>query len=152
MTKEKSKNQVLFLDIVQCENIYRAYKVALKSYPELPQLSDFETRYKHRLESVLFAVQTRAVYGDLSVIEIAAAYFARLAKTQCFLDGNKRSAVIFTNTFLRANGFSLRITPHDMTLLALFVAQDREESIEITEKALSMYFNKHITGIPKSKI
>jgi len=47
-----------------------------------------------------------------SLFEEAAAMMESISNNQGFLDGNKRTAFVATDTFLRWNGFYLEIEPH----------------------------------------
>ena len=58
------------------------------------------------LESALFRPQT-GYYNDLA--ETAAALFESLIMNHPFVDGNKRVAFFGTDTFLRLNGWCLRV-------------------------------------------
>jgi death-on-curing protein len=58
------------------------------------------------LESALFRPQT-GYYDDLA--ELAAALFESLILNHAFVDGNKRVAFFVTDTFLRLNGWKLRV-------------------------------------------
>ena len=52
----------------------------------------------------------------------AAAYFFHLSRNHPFLDGNKRTAVVAAEVFLRLNGFALSATNDEVERLALGVA------------------------------
>lgn len=58
------------------------------------------------LESATYRPQT-GYYADLP--EMAAALMESLIINHPFLDGNKRTAFVATDTFLRLNGFRLRL-------------------------------------------
>ena len=61
------------------------------------------------IESSLARIKQRAHYGDLelNVLAIGVAYACAIAKAHCFRDGNKRTALLSMETFLRANGHRL---------------------------------------------
>ena len=46
-------------------------------------------------------------YGGGDLFDMAAAYAFHIAEGQCFLDGNKRTAITSALSFLRMNGVSL---------------------------------------------
>ncbi len=56
------------------------------------------------LESALGRPMNRAVYGDVDLAELAAAYAFGIAKNHPFIDGNKRAALLALITFLGLNG------------------------------------------------
>lgn len=62
------------------------------------------------LESALYRPRT-GYYVDLA--EMASALFESLIMNHPFLDGNKRIAFFATDTFLRLNGWSLRVQPQE---------------------------------------
>ena len=61
------------------------------------------------LESALYRPRT-GYYGDLA--EMAAALFESLLMNHAFIDGNKRVAFFATDTFLRLNGWKLKVKPN----------------------------------------
>jgi death on curing protein len=63
-------------------------------------------RDEGRLEAALFRPQT-GYYSTLA--EEAAALMESFANNHVFLDGNKRTSVAVTDTFLRLNGFYLEV-------------------------------------------
>ena len=56
------------------------------------------------LESALGRPMNRAVYGEVDLAELAAAYAFGIAKNHPFIDGNKRAALLALITFLGLNG------------------------------------------------
>lgn len=62
------------------------------------------------LESATYRPQT-GHYAD--IVEMAAALMESLITNHPFLDGNKRTAFVATDTFLRLNGFRLTIDQDD---------------------------------------
>lgn len=58
------------------------------------------------LESALFRPQT-GYYADLA--QMAAALFESLISNHAFVDGNKRVAFFISDTFLRLNGWFLKV-------------------------------------------
>jgi death on curing protein len=85
------------------------------------------------LESAL--EQPRATFGGKllhkTVAEQAAAYLFHLANNHPFVDGNKRVAFAAADTFLRLNGFDLKLPDRDAYKLVMGVA-----SSEITKDEL----------------
>lgn len=49
-----------------------------------------------------------AAYTDAGLAEMAASYAFGIAKAHAFVDGNKRTALVTSLTFLRLNGYSFR--------------------------------------------
>lgn len=67
-------------------------------------------RDKGRLEAAVLRPQT-GYYNALA--EEAAALMESLANNHAFLDGNKRTSLAVTDTFLRLNGFYLEANPSE---------------------------------------
>ncbi len=62
-------------------------------------------RDRSALESAVARPQMRAFYENEDLIEQAATLIVGLALAHAFLDGNKRTATIAGDAFLRLNGF-----------------------------------------------
>ena len=81
-------------------------------------------RAPHALESAL-AQPGAAHFGTplhSTVSEQAGAYLFHLCQAHAFLDGNKRTALFATLTFLQLNGFTLQATDDQFFDLVLQVA------------------------------
>jgi death on curing protein len=85
------------------------------------------TRDVGMLESALARPQNRAAYGELP--ELAAAYGFGIARNHPFVDGNKRTAFVAVELFLKLNGYRL-IAEDAACVLAMLavVAGDLDES------------------------
>jgi death-on-curing protein len=87
------------------------------------------------VRSVLSRAQFTAQYNpDADIADMAADYMYGFATTQGFMDGNKRTALAATSTFIRKNGFVFVITNKLMYLVAIAVAKgelDRDSLAEI---------------------
>jgi death-on-curing protein len=72
-------------------------------------------------ESALSRSPNLAAYGEPDFAELAAAYGFGLAKNHPFLDGNKRTAFVAVELFLRLNGYVLKADDAScvLTILAL---------------------------------
>jgi len=73
-------------------------------------------------ESALGKPQNLAAYGEPDFAELAAAYGLGLAKNHPFLDGNKRTAFVAVELFLRLNGYDLVADDATCVLTMLAVA------------------------------
>lgn len=149
MTKEKLKGPKNWLDPALCEDIYNSYnRINSKSKISEP-LPAFNTRYKNKLESVLGTVNLRGSILKYDVVQIASAYLVHFAKGQCFLNGNKRMAVIFTNLFLRINGYQLNISYRNLWKITIIVAEDKSLSTDDMKEMLAKIFYKNVTSSPQ---
>lgn len=74
-----------------------------------------------------------------SIEEKAAAMMSSLAQNHALFDGNKRTALILTFTFVKLNGYTLTFTNDEAFDLVLNAAQSK---VSLAELALS--FSAHI--------
>lgn len=77
--------------------------------------------------------------GDPDVAELAASYAFGIARNHPFVDGNKRTAAVISETFLILNGY--RLACDDVELVMTFLAL---AAGELTVEALSEWFRTHI--------
>lgn len=92
-------------------------------------------RDKGLLESALAQPQA-SFFGNLlhsTIEEQAAAYLYHICKNHPFVDGNKRTALGVTETFLRINSYELSITNKDLEKLVLDVANNRINKSTLAE-------------------
>jgi death-on-curing protein len=83
--------------------------------------------------------QNLALYGDPDVSELAASYAFGIARNHPFVDGNKRTAAVVSETFLVLNGHVLTAT--DAELVITFVAL---AAGELSEEELTAWFRDHL--------
>jgi death-on-curing protein len=89
-------------------------------------------------ESALAKSQNLAAYGEPDFAELAAAYGFGLAKNHPFLDGNKRTAFVAVELFLRLNGYVLEADDASCVLTMLAVAAG-----EIDEQNFAAWIRKN---------
>ncbi len=86
-----------------------------------------------------------ATYGGAilhqSLSEKAAAYLFYLAQNYPFIDGDKRTALAASLTFLLMNDAEIDSSEDDLTELVLGVAEGR-----ITKSEVAVFLQKHATG------
>lgn len=86
------------------------------------------------LESALARPRNVEAYEpDADIARLAAAYGFGIAKNHPFIDGNKRTALVATRTFLLVNGFSLDATQQEKYLVFLSVADGTFSEEELAE-------------------
>jgi death on curing protein len=73
-------------------------------------------------ESALARPLNRASYGDPDIAELAAVYAIGLIKNHPFVDGNKRTAYVALELFLRLNGLRFPISDADAVITTLRLA------------------------------
>jgi death-on-curing protein len=92
------------------------------------------------LDSAMARPQNLALYGDPDMSELAASYAFGIARNHPFVDGNKRTAAVVSETFLVLNGHVLTAT--DAELVITFVAL---AAGELSEDELTAWFRDHLT-------
>lgn len=90
------------------------------------------------LDSALARPVNLAAYGEPDAAALAASYGVGIAKNHPFVDGNKRAALLATGLFLYFNGYSLKATQADTTLIVLGVAAG-----EVSEDAFAAWLRAH---------
>ncbi|OYX63748.1 MAG: death-on-curing protein [Novosphingobium sp. 32-60-15] len=90
------------------------------------------------MASALARPQNLVVYGDPDAPALAAAYAYGIARNHPFVDGNKRTAAVVSETFLMLNGYDL--TASDAEVVVAFVAL---AAGELTEAELTDWFRQH---------
>lgn len=91
------------------------------------------------LESAMARPRNLAVYGDPGVAALAAAYAFGIARNHPFVDGNKRTAAVVSETFLILNGHLL-----DVSDAELVVAFQTLAAGELSEEALAEWFRERV--------
>lgn len=91
------------------------------------------------LESAMARPQNVAAYGDPDVAELASSYAFGIARNHPFVDGNKRTAAVVSETFLVLNHHEL--TASDAELVVTFLAL---AAGEMPEEELAQWFRDHI--------
>ena len=83
------------------------------------------------LESALERPVNKAAYGQPDVFELAAAYAFGIARNHPFIDGNKRTALVASRTFLLINGYQVNAEKADLlkTFLALAAGELGEDDL-----------------------
>jgi len=99
------------------------------------------------LESALARPKNLLAYSEQhpSLAELAAAYAKGIVANHPFVDGNKRTALIVSVTFLRLNGFQLTAPKEDRVLTFWNLAAG-----EITEAQLAVWFAENTAALPEN--
>ncbi|MBO6526477.1 type II toxin-antitoxin system death-on-curing family toxin [Erythrobacter sp.] len=93
------------------------------------------------LDSAMARPRNLADYGEPDAAALAAAYAYGIARNHPFVDGNKRTAAVVSETFLMLNGHTLDAT--DAELVVAFVAL---AAGELSEDELADWFRQHIVA------
>ena len=106
----------------------------LNTSPGLPGICPHRS-----LESALKRIDNHITYGTVKdLFEIAAFLAIALAQGHVFIDGNKRTALLSTYTFLRLNGYDFKAPESEATNMMVDIAEKK-----ITHTALSVWLKKH---------
>lgn len=118
-----------------------ALEVALAAHHE--QLAEHGggegVRDERLLESAMARPQNLLAYGDPDVAALAAAYAYGIARNHPFIDGNKRTAAVVSETFLMLNGYVLTATDAELVVAFLALAAGA-----LSEDELADWFRQHI--------
>ncbi len=90
------------------------------------------------LDSALSRPLNLLAYGSPDFADLAASYAMGLAKNHAFVDGNKRAAFLAVGLFLYLNGYRLRATQAEATLIVLGLAAG-----DVTEAAFASWLRDH---------
>jgi death on curing protein len=91
------------------------------------------------LESALQRPENKVLYGEPDVADIAAAYAYGIARNHPFIDGNKRTALVASRTFLLYNGYQITATKEERLNTFLALADG-----SLSEDALAEWFRSHL--------
>lgn len=91
------------------------------------------------LESAMARPRNLAAYGDPDAAALAGAYAYGIARNHPFVDGNKRTAAVVSETFLVLNGY--RLTASDAELVVAFLAL---AAGEFSEEEIADWFRERL--------
>jgi death on curing protein len=121
--------------------IWVADEVAMAAHAE--QLAEHGggegVRDEGLLKSAMARARNLAGYGDPDAANLAAAYAYGIARNHPFIDGNKRTAAVVSETFLVLNGFDLTATDAEVVVAILALAAG-----ELSEEELADWFRMRL--------
>lgn len=91
------------------------------------------------LESAMARPLNLALYGEPDVAELAASYAFGIARNHPFVDGNKRTAAVVSETFLALSGFTLAASDAELVVAFLELAAG-----ELTEGQIAAWFHEFV--------
>lgn len=94
------------------------------------------------LDSALQRPVNKTTYGEPDLFDLAAAYAYGIARNHPFVDGNKRTALVASRTFLIINGFQITASKEDRLTTFLKLAEGN-----LTEDELSAWFRKYAKAL-----
>ncbi len=83
------------------------------------------------LESAMARPMNLALYDEPSVAALAAAYAFGLASNHPFVDGNKRTAAVVSETFLLLNGYTMTASDAELVIAFLDLAAGEFSEVEM---------------------
>jgi death-on-curing protein len=91
------------------------------------------------LDSALAKPRNVFAYVDQpDIFRLAASYAFGIARNHAFVDGNKRTALVVSLTFLDRNGWDIEATKEDLYFTFLHLADG-----SLPEEELTAWFTKH---------
>ena len=90
------------------------------------------------LESAMMRPQNLALYDTPGIADLAAAYAFGIARNHPFVDGNKRTAAVVSETFLALNGYLLTASDAELVIAFIDLAAG-----ELTETELAAWFSEY---------
>lgn len=90
-------------------------------------------------DSALARAKNLALYGEPDVVDLAAAYACGLVRNHPFIDGNKRTAFVAAQLFLRLNGYRIQAPHVDCVLNTLTLAAG-----DLDEAAFAAWLRQHL--------
>ena len=116
------------------EVVYLSYPEAVLAHIELMRYLG-ETRYgvfdRALVESAINRPQQAAAYESADLLTQAATLLYGLIKNHPWVGGNKRTATLLTQLFLRRNGFKIVATVDDILEVVLAIESDEWRISEI---------------------
>ena len=91
------------------------------------------------LDSAMARPQNLASYGEPDAAALAAAYAFGIARNHPFVDGNKRTAAVVSETFLMLNGHALDASDAELVVAFLGLAAG-----ELSEDELAHWFRERV--------
>lgn len=96
-------------------------------------------RDRSMLESAMARPLNLVAYGEPDIANLAAAYAFGIARNHPFVDGNKRTALVVSETFLDLNGFQLTADNVEVVVTFLSLAAGN-----LTPEELAVWFRARI--------
>jgi death-on-curing protein len=94
-------------------------------------------------ESAMARPRNLVAYGQPDIAALAAAYAYGIARNHPFLDGNKRLALVVSETFINVNGGTLDADDAELVLTFLALAAG-----ELSEESLGEWFRARLIVDP----
>jgi len=93
------------------------------------------------LEGAMARSLNVAAYGDPDAAALAAAYAFGIARNHPFVDGNKRTALVVSETFLILNGYALDASDAEVVVAFMELAAG-----SLSEDELAVWFRERLVS------
>ncbi len=93
------------------------------------------------LDSAMARPINLAAYEEADAAALATAYAYGIARNHPFVDGNKRTAAVVSETFLALNGFTLTATDAELVVAFLALAAG-----DLSEEETAAWFRDHLAA------
>jgi death on curing protein len=94
------------------------------------------------LDSAMARAPNLSAYGEPDAASLAATYAFGIARNHPFVDGNKRTAAVVSETFLVLNGYALTATDAEVVVAFLALA-----SGDLSEDELADWFRTRLVSV-----
>ena len=94
------------------------------------------------LETAMACPVNLVAYGEPDAAALAASYAFGIARNHPFVDGNKRTAAVVSETFVVLNGHTLEATDAELVVAMLALAAG-----ELSEDDLADWFRQHLGSV-----
>jgi death-on-curing protein len=95
------------------------------------------------LDSALAKLLNVLAYADdADIFQLAASYAFGIIRNHAFIDGNKRTALVVSLTFLDRNGWDISAQKEDIYITFLHLADG-----SLSEEELAAWFRKHAISL-----
>ncbi len=131
--------------VAQWRWIDRAVLIAVHEMQLAEHGGGASLRDANLLESALSRPLNLAAYGEPDVCALAAAYGHGMSRNHAFIEGNKRTALVATELFLRRNGWRLIVSDADCVFTMLNVAAG-----DISEGDFAAWLRAHV--VPRASV
>lgn len=128
---------------------YIAHRLAKEMLNYDEPISDFRSRYPHKLESCLGQPFQRFYNKDLypTLLDKTSLLFYLVIKNHPFENGNKRLAVTLMICFLFINNKWITISPDELYRLAYYIAESDATKQDQAIKHIKLAIGSHITDL-----
>ncbi len=124
----------MVIDFISIQDVSRIHDNVIAQYGGLAGIRDYNLLASAVAQPQMFIFGS---YIHVGIFDMAAAYFFHIIKNHPFLDGNKRTGVLATLTFLEKNGIIIETDFDSLVNLALETA-----SADISKEHIAQFLKQ----------